>query len=212
MKDLNEDYRRAGFGKKMGFGKKPALILIDFVGGYFLEHSPLYTVDAYPVMKAALDSALRIRASAHQAGIPVVLTKVELTPAELDVNLLLKKTKGTGLFEKGNPMSDFAAGLTPAANEIVLCKHYASGFFGTPLASILACSGVDSLIITGLSTSGCVRATCNDSVSHGYIPLVVQDACADRDPRPHEANLFDMGNKYGDILTEASTITYLQRL
>lgn len=212
MKDLAEDYRRAGFGVKTGFGSRPALILVDFVAAYFLEQSPLYGKDIYPGMRAALCSALRIRTAAHAANVPVILTKVELTPAELEGNLMFRKTRGSGLFEAGSPFAQFADGLSPYADEIVINKHHASGFLGTPLASLLAVKQVDSLIITGLSTSGCVRATCNDSVAYGYAPFVVKDAVADRDPRPHEANLFDMGSKYGDIVDEATTIAYLTGL
>lgn len=212
MKDLEEDYRRAGFGVRMGFGKRPALLLVDFVGAYFLKNSPLYSPDVYPVMRAALESALRLREHAHRKGIPVYLTKVELTPTEIDTHLMFRKTKGTGLFEKGSELADFAEGLLPREDEVVINKHYASSFFGTPLSSMLAATGIDSVIITGLSTSGCVRATCNDSVSHGYLPIVVSDAVADRDPRPHEANLFDMGAKYADVVTEEEASAYLDEL
>src|ERR1700722_20123605 len=103
MEDLAEDYQRAGFGLKTGFGTHPALILVDFVAAYFLEQSPLYGKDIYPGMKAALGSALRIRAVAHLVGIPVILTKVELTPADLETNLMFRKTRGSGLFEAGSP-------------------------------------------------------------------------------------------------------------
>ena len=212
MNDLQTDYQQAGFGLKLGFGAKPALILIDFVGAYFIDSSPLHSRDAYPTMQAALQSALRLRKSAHRAGVPVILTKVELTPCEIDAHLMFRKTKGRGLFDADSPFADFAAGLSPEAGEYVLRKAYASSFFATPLASFLNAQRVDSLVITGLSTSGCVRATCSDCISHGFVPLVVRDAVADRDSRPHEANLFDMGQKYADIVSEKEVSTYLEAL
>jgi maleamate amidohydrolase len=212
MKDLVKDYEGAGFGQSMGFGQRPALVLVDFVGAYFLPQSPLYAADVCVVMTEALQSALRLREAAHIADIPVVLTKVELTPLEIRKNLMFRKTSGTGLFEKGSPLADFIPPLEPQSGEIFINKHYASGFFNTPLAEVLAFHRVDSVILTGLSTSGCVRATCSDSLSYGFAPFVVREAVADRDPRPHEANLFDMGQKYADIVSEAETLAYLARI
>ncbi len=212
LSDLRENYRQAGFGKKLGFGGRPALILVDFVEGYFAESSPLYTPEACAVMKAALASALRVRAAARAAGIPVIITKVELSPAQLAHNLMLGWTAGSGLFEEGEALAQLAAGLDPQEDEIVLNKHYASSFFATPLATILATLRADSLIITGLSTSGCVRATAVDCVSHGYIPLVVREAVADRDSRPHAASLFDLESKYGDVVSEGEVAAHLHRI
>ena len=109
-------------------------------------------------------------------------------------------------------MGAWAEGLVPADNEIVVTKQYASAFFGTSLASALTTMGIDTLIITGVTTSGCIRATCLDSCQHGFIPIVVSDACGDRHPDPHEANLFDMNAKYGDVVSEAEVLTYVSEL
>ena len=85
-----------------------------------------------------------------------------------------------------------------------------SAFFGTSLASILHDMGIDTLIITGVTTSGCIRATCVDTMSHGFIPIVVKDACGDRHESPHVANLFDMNAKYADVVNEAEAVDYLK--
>jgi maleamate amidohydrolase len=108
-------------------------------------------------------------------------------------------------------MGEFADGLQPGANELVVSKQYASAFFGTSLASTLTAKGVDTLIITGVTTSGCIRASCVDALSHGFIPIVARDACGDRHEAPHEANLFDMQAKYAEVWTEADVCDYLAR-
>ena len=109
-------------------------------------------------------------------------------------------------------MGAWATGLEVLEDEIVVSKQYPSAFFGTSLAASLTSLGVDTVLLTGLSTSGCVRATCVDTMSSGFIPIVVRDACGDRHPSPHEANLFDMDAKYADVVGEADAMTYLGAL
>ena len=109
-------------------------------------------------------------------------------------------------------MGEWPAGLQPLDNELVVSKQYPSAFFGTSLAATLTSMNCDSLIITGLTTSGCIRATCVDCMSNGFIPTIDADACGDRHPDPHEANLFDMHAKYGDVVSEAEAIDYIKSL
>jgi maleamate amidohydrolase len=212
MKNLENDYQQAGFGTRIGFGARPALILVDFQKAYLTPSSPMYSEEAATPMQAALDAALRIREVAHRAGVPVFLTQVEATEREMESLLMYRKSKGITLFDESGPYAGFADGLTPEPRDIVIRKLYPSGFFGTALTPMLVGLKVDSLIITGLSTSGCVRATCTDAVSYGFTPLVVRDGVADRHPKPHEANLFDMGQKYADIVSEAEVDAYLGAL
>lgn len=202
--DLTENYRGA-FDGSLGFGQAPALILVDFVAAYFNENSPLYAgVDA------ALASALRIRAAARAAGIPVIYTNVVYEEGGADGGVFYRKVPALEVFVKGNPLGDWPAGLDPADDELVVSKQYPSAFFGTDLAPRLSQLGVDTLIITGVTTSGCIRATCVDTMSHGFVPIVVADACGDRHKAPHEANLFDMNAKYADVVNEATVIEHLQ--
>jgi maleamate amidohydrolase len=112
-------------------------------------------------------------------------------------------------FLEGSPMGAWPNGLVPADDELVISKQYPSAFFATSLASTLSAAGVDTAIITGLTTSGCVRATCVDACSNGFIPIVVEQACGDRHPDPHKANLFDMNAKYGDVVSEQQIIRFL---
>lgn len=201
---LAENYRGA-FDGSLGFGNSPALILVDFVQAYFDESSPLYAgVDD------ALASALRLRDAARDAGVPVIYTNVVYQEGGKDGGVFYRKVPALEAFVAGNPLGAWPAGLEPAGDELVITKQYPSAFFGTSLAATLTANGIDTLIITGLTTSGCIRATCIDAVSNGFIPVVVSDACGDRHEAPHEANLFDMNAKYADVVGESVVTEYLK--
>ena len=204
--DLDANYRRA-YGNRIGFGRRPALILIDFVQAYFDR-----SCDLYAGVEAALGSALRIREAARASGVPVIYTNVVYHPRALDGGRFYQKARPLKNFLAGSPMGAWPEGLEVRPDELVISKQYPSAFFGTSLASTLTTWGIDSLILTGLSTSGCVRATCVDTCSHGFIPIVVREACGDRHPAPHEANLFDMDAKYADVVGEAEALSYLATL
>jgi maleamate amidohydrolase len=203
---LTQNYA-AAFGGKAGFGRAPALVLIDFVEAYFAPESPLYAD-----VEDALASALRVREAARAAGIPVILTNIVYHPGGIDGGRFFEKVPALSAFEAGSPMGAWPKGLVPHADEIVLTKQYPSAFFGTSLASTLTARGIDQVILTGLSTSGCVRASCVDAVSHGFRTAVVADACGDRHAGPHEANLFDMNAKYADVVSEDKIVAYLGSL
>ena len=204
--DPGENYKGA-FDGSLGFGARPALILVDFVQAYFDRDCPLYAG-----VEDALASALRIRAAARDARVPVLYTNVVYQEGGADGGVFYRKVPALEAFVRGNPLGAWPEGLEPAAGEIVISKQYPSAFFGTSLAATLTANGIDTLIITGLTTSGCVRATCVDAVSNGFIPIVVADACGDRHPSPHEANLFDMNAKYADVVGEEAVIDYLKAL
>ncbi len=204
--DLADNYRGA-FDGSLGFGNKPALILVDFVQAYFEEGSPLYAG-----VEDELASGIRIRDAARAAGIPIFYTNVVYHEGGADGGVFYRKVPALKCFEAGNPLGAWPAGLEPGEGEYVISKQYPSAFFGTSLAATLTANGVDTLIITGLTTSGCIRATCIDTVSNGFIPIVVSDACGDRHEAPHEANLFDMNAKYADVVGEADVISQLKSL
>jgi maleamate amidohydrolase len=202
--ELTENYRGA-FDGSLGFGKASALILVDFVEAYFNKESPLYAG-----VEDALSSALRIRDAARAAGIPVIYTNVVYQKDGADGGVFYSKVPALEAFVAGNPLGRWPEGLEPADDELVISKQYPSAFFGTSLAETLKAKGIDTLIITGVTTSGCVRATCVDAMSYGFIPIVVADACGDRHAAPHEANLFDMNAKYADVVDERTVIEYLE--
>ena len=201
---LAEDYRQAGFSNRLGFGEHPALVVVDFCRAYLDEQSPLYAG-----VESARESCIRVLAAARRADIPVVHTRVEFQPGGADGGIFFRKVAALECFVRGNPLGAYGEGLEPADDEVVVVKQYASGFFGTSLASTLTSLGIDTLIITGVSTSGCVRATALDACQRGFVPIVVRDACGDRDQRVHEANLFDLDAKYADVVSEQEVLDYL---
>jgi len=202
--ELATNYKLA-FDNRLGFGDRPALILVDFVQAYFDASCPLYAdVDD------ALASALRIREAARKANVPVIYTNVVYQEGGADGGVFYRKAPVLENFVVGNPMGNWPEGLAPADGELVVSKQNPSAFFGTSLAADLSAMGVNTLIITGLTTSGCVRATCVDAMSSGFVPIVVADACGDRHEAPHAANLFDMNAKYADVVSEEDVLNHLQ--
>jgi maleamate amidohydrolase len=194
---LQQNYARGGFGKRLGFGQRPALLVIDFVRAYLVKESPLYAG-----VEAAQAGAVTLLGAARAAGIPIVHTNVVYQPGGRDGGVFFRKVPALASFEAGaHPdLAAFAAGLEPLPGETVISKQYASAFFGTSLASTLTALRVDTVLIAGLSTSGCVRASAVDCCQHGFIPVVVAEAVGDRAAGPHEANLFDIHAKYGDVV------------
>ncbi len=204
--DLADNYRGA-FDGRLGFGERPALLLVDLTQAYFDESCPLYAG-----AEEALSSAIRILDAAREASIPVIYTNVVYRADGSDGGVFFRKVPVLENFVAGHPMGAWAPGIQPAEDEVVISKQYPSAFFGTPLDSILKDMQIDTLIIAGVTTSGCVRATCVDTMSYGYVPIIVADACGDRHEAPHEANLFDMNAKYADVVSEAETIEFLGTL
>ena len=205
--DLGSDYKSAGFGGALAFGKRPALLIVDFVRAYIEPGSPLYAG-----AESAFESAKRVTAAARAARIPIIFTGVEYEPGGINGGVFYRKVGALKLFDKGSRLAEYCNGLEPLPGELLLLKQYASAFFGTTLAATLTSQQIDTVIITGVSTSGCVRATALDACQHGFIPFVVRDAVGDRDPRPHEANLFDLQAKYAEVVSEATILAHLQNL
>lgn len=207
--ELDADYTAAGFGGQLPRGLRPALILVDFARAYFDLASPL---------RAGVESertvAARLATVARAAGIPIVFTRVEYVPDDpaRDGGLFYRKVPALRSFDRGNQLGDFTPELAPVDGDIVITKHYPSAFFATDLAERLRNLSVDTCVITGLSTSGCVRATTLDALCHGFVPVVVADACGDRDAGVQAANLFDIGAKYAEVTDSADVSSWLHAL
>jgi nicotinamidase-related amidase len=195
-KDLNEDYRGAGFGAALEFGARPALLVVDLVRAYFDRASPLYAG-----VEGTLEAALRVIKAARIARLPVAFTCVRYACGGRDGGIFYRKVPSLRVFDEGSALGGFAEGVEPQRDELVVVKQYASAFFGTSLAPALTALNVDTVIVIGLTTSGCVRASAVDAMQHGLIPYVVREAVGDRDQRPHEANLFDLGAKYAEVVS-----------
>jgi len=168
---------------------------------YLDPASPLYAG-----VEDALASNIRLVDAARTAGVPVIFTRVLYSANGADGGLFYRKVPALKAYLPGNPLGDFPAGFGPRGDEVLVTKQYASAFFGTSLAATLTAMRIDTVAITGFSTSGCVRATALDALQHGFIPYVVRDACGDRAPGPHESSLFDLQAKYAEVVSEAELI------
>jgi len=205
---LEHDYAAAGFSRKLGFGRMPALVVVDFVGAYLIKGSPLYAG-----AEKARDGAAALLGAARSAGIPIAHTRVAYAADYADGGVFIRKVPALRVFAQGGDpaLQAFDPALEPRPGETVIVKQYASAFFGTSLASTLRVMGVDTLLIAGVSTSGCIRATAIDACQYGFIPIVVADAVGDRDRRVHEANLFDIGAKYADVVPLSEACAQLRK-
>ncbi len=207
--DRGDDPLRANYASAFDghllFGQHPALLLVDVVMAYLDPAASLYAG-----VEDALASCERLLHAARVAGIPVIFTNVEYEPGGADGGVFYRKVPALKAFERGSPLGRFPPSLQPIPGERVVTKHYASAFFATPLAAELVVLGIDTLLIGGFSTSGCVRATALDACQHGFLPFVVRQACGDRHQTPHEASLFDLQAKYAEVIDESEAIARLR--
>lgn len=205
MSDLQADYLQAGFGTRLGWGSRPALLVVDMCRAYVDDQAPLYAAAAADAYR----NADRLATVARRQGCPVVFTRVEYAAGGVDGGHFFRKVPALRCFEAGNPLAEFTDLVRPTTGDVIVTKQYASAFFGTSLAATLNALGVDTVVIAGVSTSGCVRASALDALQHGFVPIVVAEACADRDPRPHDSNLFDLQAKYADVVTMDDALAHL---
>jgi nicotinamidase-related amidase len=201
-------WRSEGFGGRGGFGRRPALIVVDVSVGF---------TDPVSQLACDLDSVVeaiqRLLGETRNASLPVVYTTVAYGEADrLTAKVFIDKVPALLTLEAGTRWVEIDPRIAPRPDEPVLVKLFASAFFGTPLSSLLATAGCDSLVVTGASTSGCVRATVVDALQHGYRPIVPREAVGDRNPEAHDANLNDIDAKYGDVVSLDETVDYLEEL
>lgn len=197
-------YESQNFGNRLGFGEKPALLIVDFVNG-FTDPAKFGGGNIGEAIEATAPLLARCRA----AGAPVAHTRVVFADDGADANLMCLKVPALTSLTEDAPESRIVDALAPRPGEIVVRKRVPSAFFGTDLAPALARHRVDTVMVAGCTTSGCVRASVLDALCHGFRPMVVRDCVGDRALGPHEANLFDMGQKYADIVSSAEAIAAL---
>ena len=203
----DEFFRQRGFGMRIGFGKRPALILVDMLKAF---------TDPKRMLGANLDSQIAAQKpllrAAHAAKLPVIFSTVIYEDADLkDAGIWALKQKGVVTLKAGGDGSDIDPRLDFRKSDTLLVKKYASCFFGTDLVSRLMAHGVDTLIITGCTTSGCVRATAVDALQTGFRPMVVREAVGDRSVSAHEQSLFDLQAKYADVVSQEEALGYLKK-
>mgnify|MGYP002779610560 FL=1 len=186
----------SGFSGRVGWGSRPAVVVVDLVRAYTHPDGP-FALDA----GSAVSAAAALVDAARSAGVPVVWTEVRYAAGMADAGRFVHKVPALACFAEDAPGGWGELALEPAPGEVVLVKQYASAFFGTSLAPTLHTAGVDTLVIAGVSTSGCIRATAMDALNSGFRPQVVRDACADRTPAVHEGNLADLDAKYADVVS-----------
>lgn len=207
MSDLQQNYKGV-FDGRLGFGKKPAVLVVDFVNAYTTPGAALYAPPVVDAVKQTVD-VLKL---AREKGVQVIYTRVIYAAHGRDGGIFVQKVPVLRKMVEGEPLADIVPELPPSAEDVIINKQYASAFFGTSLAATLTALGVDTLIITGCSTSGCVRATAVDGMQYGFRVIVPHECVGDRRAEPHEANLFDINSKYGDVVSKAEVLEYLAKL
>ena len=195
----------SGFSGRVGWGSRPAVVVIDLVRAYTQPDGPF----ALPGARAAVESTAELVGAARDEDVPVFWTVVRYAPGLADGGLFVRKVPALACFaaDAAGDWGDLA--LEPAAGEVVVVKQYASAFFGTSLATTLHAADIDTVVLAGVSTSGCVRATAMDALNSGLRPMVVRQACADRTPALHDNNLADLDAKYADVVDLAEALAHL---
>ncbi len=199
-------YKQQGFAQSIGIGERPALVIVDFVVG-FTDPAHFGGGNIDP----AIQRTIGLLATARQRGWPVAHTRVVYAEDGSDAGAFTRKAPGLRKLTETSPLSQIVPELTPIPGELVIRKRQASAFFGTEFAPWLLWKHIDTLFVTGCTTSGCVRATVVDAVSHNLRTIVVTDCVGDRAIAPHEANLFDMGQKYADLMTADDIVSAATR-
>ena len=202
--DSAEFFRARGFGTAIGFGQRPALLVIDMINAFTDPDMPLGSN-----LDSVVDELGIVLRAARRAAIPILYTVVGYVEGLADAGVWFRKQKALTTLMLGTPAVEVDRRLAPAQGEQIILKKYASAFFGTDLASRLTSTGVDTLLITGATTSGCVRASAVDAVQHGYRPMVVREAVGDRSPAAHDQALFDLEQKYADVVAVQETLDFL---
>lgn len=205
--ELRQEYATKGLGGRIGFGSRPAIIVVDLIKGFTSRTSPFGSD-----LDAEVVATNQLLALARPRDIPVIYSTIVYDPSLRDAGLWLAKIASNKWLVEGSEWIELDSRLDRQPGETLLVKKYASCFFGTDLMSQLQTLGVDTVVIAGCTTSGCVRATAVDACSSGLHTIVVEEAVGDRARLPHLAALFDIDSKYGDVLSLEETSDHLRRL
>lgn len=207
LDDLVDGLRRSYLHKQptaLGPGCRPALLVVDFIEGFTNPESPF----SGP-WDAAIAHTVELLRTAHRQGVPAVFTTVEFDAPDFAQNLLIRKAPAVAALARGSHWTKVDYRLPRHRTDLVVSKKHGSAFFGTDLAARLQTMQIDTLLIAGCVTSGCVRASAVDAAQYGFRPLVVREAVGDRSPLAHEANLYDIEARYGDIVSIDQACSYL---
>lgn len=206
MSDL-DIYKKQHFGQKIGFGRQSALLIIDFQVGF----SSADVLGGFNINEAIANTAKLLK-GARSAKIPVAHVRFASDCEGVDIGTFAIKVPSLKKLSPDSKNAQFVDSVKPKKGEWVSLKRHSSAFFGTNLASWLSFVGADTLFITGCTTSGCVRASTIDASAYGLRPMVVTDCVGDRAEGPHNASIFDMGQKYADLVTSKEALAYFTSL
>jgi nicotinamidase-related amidase len=202
--ETEDIYERAGFGAAVKRGSRPALVVVDFSRGFT---DPQYGTGSE--LTAEVEGTARLIGAMRAAGMPILFTTIAYAANLRDGGAWLEKAPGLAILREGTPLVEIDPRLPMAPEDTLIVKRGASAFFGTNLAAVLAAQRVDTVILCGATTSGCIRASAVDSVQSGFPTIVVRDCVGDRAAGPHEANLFDIQAKYADVIDLEATLQYV---
>ena len=210
----------SGHASRMGLGKRPAMLIVDAQYGFIgLKSDILTSIRTYPTSIGqeawdAVDRIAKVLAKARQVGIPVYYSQSGALPGEERFDSFARKRAGSTPPPEDQPWPayDIIADLAPQPGEIVIKKRYASPFLGTSLVNFLIADQIDTLLVCGFVTAGCVRAAVVDAHGYNYKIGVMEDGCADRIQISHKASLLDMDMKYADVMTSDEMIAYLDQI
>jgi len=198
-------YAQAGLGASVTLGSRPAVLVVDFSCG-FTDPACALGSDLTPQVEATR----RLLDAARDRGLPVVFTTIGFDASLKDGGLWLQKVPTLGDLQLGGRWVEIDPRLDPQEGETIVVKKGASAFFGTNLVAILNGSGIDTVILCGATTSGCVRATAVDLLQNGWPAIVPRECVGDRAQAPHEANLFDINAKYADVVSLEDALVYVE--
>jgi maleamate amidohydrolase len=203
--EAREVYAKARLGESVTLGSRPAVLVVDFSCGFT---DPECTLGAD--MTEQVEATKRLLDAARAKGLPVIFTTIGFEPSLKDGGLWLEKAPALGDLQIGGRWVEIDPRLEPQEGETIVVKKGASAFFGTNLAAILISQGIDSVILCGATTSGCVRATAIDLLQYGFPTLVPRECVGDRAQAPHDANLFDIQAKYADVVSVEEALDYVE--
>ncbi len=203
--ETREIYERARLGQSVTLGTRPAVLVVDFSRGFTDPESTMGSD-----LTREVEATNRLLAAAREREIPIIFTTIGFEPNLMDGSLWLEKAPGLGELIVGGKWVEIDPRLERREEETVILKKGASAFFGTNLPSILVSQGVDTVIMCGATTSGCIRATAIDLLQYGYPTLVPRECVGDRAQGPHDANLVDIQAKYADVVSVEEALAYIE--
>lgn len=205
--EILDSYRSKGLAGEMGYGQSPAIVVVDFIIGFTSVDSPLGSE-----LDSEIEATRRLLDAGRQAGVPILYTTTAYSEGLRDGGTFIRKVPSLEVLLRGSDQVEVDPRLGRRSDETLIEKKYVSAFFGTALASELTAKQVDTVIICGATTSGCVRSTVVDAMQYGFRPIVPEQCVGDRSQEAHRANLTDIQGKYGDVVDVEDAIRYLMEL